>query len=150
MFDALEMIFRTMKIRGRNPKCQVCGDNPTITDVKDFDYDTFCQTKCSATGAIVLPEANEISIDDFHKLRQDTSGDLCVVDVREPHQFEVTSLPGSINIPWVDVPDSMERLSALSTNHDTVYLMCRRGNDSKEATNYLLTKHGITNVVNVQ
>jgi hypothetical protein len=46
-FDALQMKFRHVKIRDRSPKCSVCGENPTITDVKTFDYDEFCQTKCN-------------------------------------------------------------------------------------------------------
>ena len=67
-----------------------------------------------------------------------------------PHQYEVTSLPESINIPWADVPDSMAQLNAMCEKNETVYILCRRGNDSKEATNFLITKHGIKNVVNVQ
>lgn len=42
IFDALEMKFRNVKLRGRNKACVSCGDNPTITDVTNFDYDDFC------------------------------------------------------------------------------------------------------------
>lgn len=42
LFDALEMRFRNVKIRGRNPNCAACGDDPTVLDVSKFDYDDFC------------------------------------------------------------------------------------------------------------
>lgn len=42
IFDALEMKFRNVKLRGRNANCDSCGDNPKITDVSAFDYEDFC------------------------------------------------------------------------------------------------------------
>jgi hypothetical protein len=71
IFDALEMKFRNLKIRGRNPKCASCGDEPTITDVKDFDYDDFCQTGCTLASKITLPTDNTMTIAEFHKIRQE-------------------------------------------------------------------------------
>lgn len=41
-YDALNMKFRMIKMRDRNPKCAVCGENPTLTDVSTFNYDEFC------------------------------------------------------------------------------------------------------------
>ena len=51
-FDAASMRFRNVKLRERNPSCSVCGDEPTLTDVASFDYDTFCQTNCNKYALI--------------------------------------------------------------------------------------------------
>jgi molybdopterin/thiamine biosynthesis adenylyltransferase len=51
-FDAASMRFRNVKLRDRNPKCEVCGDEPTLTDTNKFDYDEFCQTNCNKYALI--------------------------------------------------------------------------------------------------
>ncbi len=55
IFDALEMRFRNVKLRGRNPNCSSCGDAPSITNVSAFDYNDFCQTNCNLVAMIQLP-----------------------------------------------------------------------------------------------
>lgn len=83
LFDALEMRFRNVKLRGRNKDCVVCGDNPTITAVSAFDYDDFCQTGCTVASKITLQPENTMTIAEFHKVRTETKDKkLCVVDVR--------------------------------------------------------------------
>lgn len=53
LFDGLRGTFKTVKIRGKREDCAVCGKNPTVTDVKDFDYDAFVGTpKCDITEKI--------------------------------------------------------------------------------------------------
>lgn len=69
IFDALGMSFRNVKIRGRNPKCVVCGNNPEITDVSKFDYDAFCQIKCDYLASIKLPAECNMHIEDFQKVK---------------------------------------------------------------------------------
>lgn len=64
-FDAASMRFRNVKLRDRNANCEVCGDSPTITETKNFDYDEFCQTKCNKYALIKIPAENNITVEDF-------------------------------------------------------------------------------------
>ncbi len=66
IFDALEMRFRNVKLRGRNISCASCGDTPTIKDVSTLDYEDFCQTNCTLVSKIKLPQENTMSITEFH------------------------------------------------------------------------------------
>jgi len=65
-FDGLTMKFRTVKLREKIPSCKVCGDNPSIKNVKEFDYDTFCSTNCDKYALIKIPPENNITVEDFH------------------------------------------------------------------------------------
>lgn len=149
IFDALEMRFRNVKLRGRNSKCSSCGDCPTITDVASFDYNDFCQTNCNLVALIQLPPQNSITIEEFHRLRSATDHPLIVIDVRPKVQFEITHLAESVSIPWPTIPRYPERLVDVCKNNATVYIMCRRGNASKETTDFLIKEHGISNAINV-
>jgi hypothetical protein len=60
------MKFRNVKLRDRNAKCIVCGDTPSLTDVKSFDYDDFCQTKCDQYASIKIAPENNIKVEQFH------------------------------------------------------------------------------------
>lgn len=64
-FDAATMKFRNVKIRDRNPECIVCGVNPQLTDVSQFDYDDFCQVSCNRYTAFKIPAENNITVQDF-------------------------------------------------------------------------------------
>ena len=55
LFDALNMTFRNVKIRGKMKDCAACSENPTVKDVALVDYEEFCQTKCSIYAGIKLP-----------------------------------------------------------------------------------------------
>ena len=103
-FDAACMKFRNVRLRERNPACEVCGDEPTITDTTKFDYDEFCQTKCNKYALIKIPESNNITVEDFQKLYEDlkVQGDswkYALIDVRGKVQYDIVSMPGSQNIP---------------------------------------------------
>lgn len=69
-FDASTMKFRNVKLRDRNPACVVCGDNPTLKDVSEFDYESFCQTNCNKYALIQIPPENNITVEEFHKIYQ--------------------------------------------------------------------------------
>ena len=71
-FDAATMKFRNVKIRDRNPNCAVCGDKPSVIDVSKFDYDIFCQTNCDKYAMIKIPVENNISVQDFESIYQET------------------------------------------------------------------------------
>jgi sulfur-carrier protein adenylyltransferase/sulfurtransferase len=93
IYDALDMTYRSVKVR-KDPECPVCGKNPTITEL--IDYEEFC-------GA-VSEEAQEAALGSTISARQlkemlDGDDNVFLVDVREPNEYEIVSIPGSVLIP---------------------------------------------------
>jgi adenylyltransferase/sulfurtransferase len=89
LFDASNMKFRNAKIRDRNPDCIVCGEKPSLIDVSTFDYEDFCQTKCSRYDSIFIPPENNITVHDFEPIYQEhikssASDKVVLIDVRAP------------------------------------------------------------------
>ena len=83
LYDGLSVKFRTVKIRSKIPTCQVCGPSPTITNVKEFDYDEFCQTKCDKYALISIPNENNAKVEDFQSEFYGENGEKKgLVDVR--------------------------------------------------------------------
>ena len=94
VYDALEMSFRKVKIR-KDPKCPLCGDNPTQTELLP-DYEAFCGTLSDA--AEVAVKDSTISVSEL-KSKIDNKEDFYLIDVREPSEFEIVRIPGSHLIP---------------------------------------------------
>jgi adenylyltransferase/sulfurtransferase len=93
IYDALEMSYRTVAVK-KDPECPVCGKNPTITEL--IDYEEFCgavseDAAQAAAGATIT--AREL------KDMQDRGDDIFLVDVREPNEYEIVSIPGATLIP---------------------------------------------------
>ena len=93
IYDALDMTYRSVKVR-KDPECPVCGKNPTVTEL--IDYEEFC-------GA-VSEEAQEAAAGSTISARQlkemlDGDDNVFLVDVREPNEYEIVSIPGSVLIP---------------------------------------------------
>jgi sulfur-carrier protein adenylyltransferase/sulfurtransferase len=93
IYDALEMSYRTVRVR-KDPECAICGKNPTITGL--IDYDAFCgaisaDAAEAATGSTIT--ATEL------KDMLDRGDDIFLVDVREPNEYEIVSIPGATLIP---------------------------------------------------
>jgi sulfur-carrier protein adenylyltransferase/sulfurtransferase len=93
IYDALEMSYRTVRVR-KDPECAICGKNPTITGL--IDYDAFCgvvsaDAQQAASGSTIT--ATEL------KGMLDRGDDILLVDVREPNEYEIVSIPGSVLIP---------------------------------------------------
>ncbi|WP_018658168.1 adenylyltransferase/sulfurtransferase MoeZ [Actinomadura flavalba] len=126
IYDALEMTYRSVKIR-KDPECPLCGKNPTQTELLE-DYEAFC-------GA-VSEEATEaakdatISVRDL-KSMQDAGDDIFLVDVREPNEYEIVSIPGATLIPKGDFLNgsALERLP----QDRKIVLHCKSGVRSAEA-----------------
>ena len=97
------MNFRQLKLR-KNPDCPVCGTNPTVTEL--IDYDQFCgiapPAPASATPSQEVNGVPQISVTDF-KRKQDAGEDIYLLDVREPHEFQIANLGGHL-IPLGDLP----------------------------------------------
>ncbi len=93
IYDALEMNYRTVRVR-KDPECAICGKNPTITEL--IDYDAFCgvvsaDAQQAASGSTIT--ATQL------KDMLDGDDDIFLVDVREPNEYEIVSIPGSVLIP---------------------------------------------------
>jgi sulfur-carrier protein adenylyltransferase/sulfurtransferase len=93
IYDALEMTYRQVKVR-KDPECAICGKNPTVTEL--IDYEAFCGT--ISEEAAEAARDSTISVRDL-KAMQDAGEDFLLVDVREPGEFEIVSIPGAVLIP---------------------------------------------------
>ncbi|MEU8137879.1 adenylyltransferase/sulfurtransferase MoeZ [Streptodolium elevatio] len=93
IYDALEMTYRQVKVR-KDPECAVCGKNPTVTEL--IDYEAFC--------GVVSEEAQEAALGSTITPRQlkewmDAGENIHVIDVREPNEYEIVSIPGAVLVP---------------------------------------------------
>jgi molybdopterin/thiamine biosynthesis adenylyltransferase/rhodanese-related sulfurtransferase len=133
LFDALQMRFRELKLR-KSPDCPICGPNRTIHEL--IDYQEFCGIR----GAESAPQAADDTMQTVtpSELKQelDSGKDVFILDVREPHEYEICCLEGATLIPLGQVP---ARIEELNREHDIV-VMCRSGARSGKATQYLAQK----------
>ncbi|XP_010449083.1 PREDICTED: adenylyltransferase and sulfurtransferase MOCS3-like [Camelina sativa] len=150
LFDALSARIRIVKIRGRSSQCTVCGDNSSFDKqkFKDFDYEDFTQFPLFAGPLNLLPAESRISSKDFKEILQKKERHI-LLDVRPSHHYKIVSLPESLNIPLANLEARLNELtSALKEKEDghvntgsctnpSVYVVCRRGNDSQRAVQYL-------------
>jgi adenylyltransferase/sulfurtransferase len=140
IYDALEMNYRSVKVR-KDPECPVCGKNPTITEL--IDYEEFCGTvsedaQQAAAGATIT--ATQL------KEMLDRGDDIFLVDVREPNEYEIVSIPGAKLIP------KGEFLSGAALEHlpqdKQIVLHCKSGARSAECL-AVLKKAGFADSVHV-
>ena len=126
LIDALGMKFRELKLR-KNPDCPACGTHPTVT--KLIDYNEFCgirgEEKPVETG---IPE---MQVEEL-KRRLDHGDDLYVLDVREPHEYQICNIGGHL-IPLGDLP---KRVNELDSSREIV-AHCRSGVRSAKAVGFL-------------
>ncbi|XP_020580764.1 adenylyltransferase and sulfurtransferase MOCS3-2 [Phalaenopsis equestris] len=152
IFDALSSRIRVVKIRGRSLQCFACGDNAALTrqSFQNFDYEGFTQSPMSDKAR---PKLNLIS--DSARISSREYKDLIdkhephvLLDVRPAHHFKITAIPKSINIPLSTLGDqiSLVNLHLKEATKDSgkaasLYVVCRRGNDSQRAVDFL-SKNG--------
>ncbi len=139
-FDALKMKFKEYKLR-RDPKCPVCGENPTIT--APIDYDQFCGIPQAAAAEAEEEPVPVISVQDL-KARQDRGDAFVLVDVREKFEHEICRIPGSTLIPLPELPSRMSELDSA----DEIVLHCKSGVRSAKALK-LLKEAGFSKIWNV-
>ena len=139
LFDALAMRFRELKLR-KNPECSVCGAHPTVT--KLIDYAEFCGIRGEEAPA---PQTNvpEISPRDL-KTRLDRGDDLFILDIREPHEYQICNLGGHL----IPLGDLSRRVNELDSSREIV-AHCRSGKRSAEAVEFL-RKAGFRKVLNLK
>jgi sulfur-carrier protein adenylyltransferase/sulfurtransferase len=138
LYDALGMHFREMRLR-RDLNCPVCGENPTVT--KLIDYQEFC----GISPAVSEPMPKEGVIDPVEvKRKLDRGDDFTLIDVREPHEYQIARIPGAKLIPLGELP---KHVSELDTNAEIV-AHCKTGGRSQKAVD-LLKQNGFKNVRNM-
>lgn len=129
VYDALEMSYRQVQIR-KDPQCAVCGENPTVTEL--IDYEAFCGS--ISASAVEAAKDSTISVKDLKAMldaRDRGEDDFVLIDVREPGEYEIVQIPGSILIPKGEFMDG-SALANLPTDKRIV-LHCKVGGRSAEA-----------------
>src|SRR5215207_4177728 len=139
LYDALGMSFREMKLR-KDPNCPVCGENPTVIEL--IDYQEFCGI-LQANVQAAEDEVPEISVKEL-KDKLDNGDGVSVLDVREPHEYEVANI-GARLIPLNELP---ERLAELDRDVPLA-VHCKTGGRSARAVK-LLQETGFQNAFNVE
>ncbi|MDA0322246.1 MAG: molybdopterin-synthase adenylyltransferase MoeB [Verrucomicrobia bacterium] len=139
LFDAMKMKFREMKLR-KDPECPLCGENPTITGL--IDYEQFCGIGGPAEEE-ANPDMKEITPTDL-KQKLDRGEPFVLVDVRNPEEYEICNLGGTL-IPLSELP---ERLGELNKD-DEIVVHCKLGGRSANAVAYM-SDQGFTNVTNLE
>ncbi len=125
IYDALEMAYRSVQVR-KDPECPVCGKNPTITEL--IDYEAFCGAV--SEEAQEAAQGSTITARDLKNM-MDARDPIFVVDVREPNEYEIVSIPGATLIPKGEFVSgaALERLP----NDKRIVLHCKSGARSAEA-----------------
>ncbi|MGH3414732.1 MAG: adenylyltransferase/sulfurtransferase MoeZ [Marmoricola sp.] len=125
IYDALEMTYRTVKVR-KDPECAVCGKNPTITEL--IDYDAFCGAVSEEAAEAAM--GSTISAKDLAAML-DAGDNIFLVDVREPNEYEIVSIPRATHIPKGEFLSgaALEKLP----QDKRIVLHCKSGARSAEA-----------------
>jgi adenylyltransferase/sulfurtransferase len=122
------MSFREFRIR-RNPKCPVCGDHPTVTQL--IDYEQFCGIRGQEAPA-PAPAGSDISVEEL-KQKLDRGEKVVILDVRNLPEYQICKLPGSALIPLNELPS---RLAELNPDEEMV-VHCKSGMRSAKAIAFL-------------
>jgi sulfur-carrier protein adenylyltransferase/sulfurtransferase len=125
LFDALKLRFRELKLR-KDPDCPICGKHPTIHEL--IDYEAFC-----GIGAEPDYSGVEISAEELKAERAAKGDQLVVVDVREPHEWEIAHIDGARLIPLSQLPDRLNELDG----HGEIVTHCHHGVRSMKALEIL-------------
>ena len=131
MLDALRMRFREIRLK-KDPACPVCGENPTVREL--IDYEQFCGYSPEPEGAMATEEIPEMDVKEL-KNRLDRGDRLTIIDVREPHEWDIGNLGpyGARLIPLGQLPDRLEEIDPT----EEIVLQCRSGARSGRALEFM-------------
>lgn len=142
IYDALRMRFRELKLR-KDADCPVCGTHPTVTAL--IDYEQFCGVAPHQVEAAKPMSTSADALTALELRFELERGDqLVILDVREPQEYQINRIPGSILIPLGDLP---KRYVELDPNA-VIVSQCKSGVRSAKAQDFLRSK-GFTNVRNL-
>ncbi len=139
VYDALQMTFRELKLK-KDPNCPVCGKNPTITGL--IDYDQFCGL---TRGGGASDGIADISVEDLKK-KLDAKEDFVFIDVREPFEYQIAHIAGAKLIPLGVIPDRISELEPFKNKEIVAH--CHHGGRSRRALQ-MLQSRGFKNLKNV-
>ena len=139
-FDALKMKFREFKLR-KDPNCPVCSQNPTITDL--IDYEQFCGIPQAAAAEAAEAPVPELSVTDL-KRKLDAKEKFVLLDVREQFEWDIAQIPGAKLIPLGELPSRMSELDST----DEIVIHCKSGARSAKALR-MLQEAGFGKLANV-
>ncbi|KAJ7541100.1 hypothetical protein O6H91_10G046100 [Diphasiastrum complanatum] len=158
ILDALTTSVQKVKLRGRNHSCIVCGDAPQISrgNLHQFDYEAFTNSLMSdkiPQRKQILPLSHGVSCKEYN--RRCEEGELHVLlDVRDTHQYAISALPNSVNVPFSQLKETVSQIQDLAKGIDLevkedyltevlaqsprpIYVICRRGHDSQKTVQFL-------------
>ena len=143
IYDALKPSFKELKLR-KNPACPICGDHPTIKAL--IDYEEFCGAPAiEAARKADDPTIPSISPAELKTRLEKNDPDLILLDIREPHEAMIVSLPGFRLIPPAELPRRLHELDSTKN----ILLICKNGARSADAVK-LLQHSGFTKVWNIR
>jgi adenylyltransferase/sulfurtransferase len=129
IYDALEMEYRKLPVR-KDPECAICGENPTVTEL--IDYESFCGAVSDEAAEAAAGSTISVStLEHWLKERDNSERDFVLVDVREPNEFEINSIPGAVLIPKGEILNG-HALEQLPQDKQVV-LYCKTGVRSAES-----------------
>jgi adenylyltransferase/sulfurtransferase len=128
LFNALDMKFRELKLR-KDPQCPICGTNPTITEL--IDYEQFCGIPTEPVEPTSNPD--EVTVQDMKRALDDPKLGIKVIDVREPDEYEIAHVNG---VPLLPLSQIQSRFTELDPNQQ-YYLHCKAGVRSMKALHFL-------------
>ncbi|MGA2747260.1 MAG: molybdopterin-synthase adenylyltransferase MoeB [Verrucomicrobiota bacterium] len=140
LFNALEMKFREVRLR-RDPQCPLCGENPTIT--KLIDYEMFCGISPQPATPAINPD--EVTVQEMKRALDNPSLGIMVIDVREPDEYQIAHVNGVPLIPLGTLP---QRFTELDPNQQ-IYIHCKSGARSMRALEFL-RQQGFKHLKNVK
>ena len=139
--DVLNMEPRILKLR-KDPECPVCGENPTVTEL--IDYQEFCGIGRGEETKEEKPAVEEITVEEFSLIKENKA-DIVLIDVREPHEYEICSIEGSRLIPLGELKDRTDELDP----RDDIVVHCHHGGRSMKAATFLV-EQGFSKVKNLK
>ncbi|MGA8846104.1 MAG: adenylyltransferase/sulfurtransferase MoeZ [Nocardioides sp.] len=131
IYDALELEWRKLKVR-KDPNCALCGEHATVTEL--IDYDAFCGAISEeAADAAAGSTISVTQLEEMLKERSEGSRDFVLVDVREPNEYEINQIPGSVLIPKGEFLNgsALEQLPSVDSGTQVV-MHCKSGVRSAE------------------
>jgi len=129
LYDALAMRFRELKLR-KNPDCPVCGEHPSVTGL--IDYHQFCgvpQHEPAPAAGLSEWEIDPLEV----KTRMDQEDRFTLIDVREPHEYQICRIPGAKLMPLGELPARVHELNSA----DEIVAHCKSGVRSAKAVDFL-------------
>ena len=140
LVNALDMKFRELNLR-RDPECPLCGDNPTLTRL--IDYEIFCGINAEPVAPGRNPD--EVTVQEMKKVLDDPKLGIKVIDVRETDEYEIAHIDG---VPLVPLSTLPQRFTELDPNQQ-YYIHCKSGIRSLKALSFL-REQGFKHLKSVQ